>query len=113
RRIKGVLKGLCGRCYAVTETGRSPHADALPFHTFGDSKLYDEDFGHTCRAVCRPFTPTCRPSISTGGTLKRRSAISARFRHARNSRRCLRLPLPELPPLCIVGKVAASYFSAQ
>jgi hypothetical protein len=45
QRIRGVLEGLCGRCHAVTETGRSPHADAPPFRTFGEGKLYDEDFG--------------------------------------------------------------------
>jgi hypothetical protein len=45
QRIRGVLEGLCGRCHAVTESGRSPLAEAPPFRTFGDSKLYDEDFG--------------------------------------------------------------------
>jgi mono/diheme cytochrome c family protein len=44
RRIRGVLEGLCGRCHAVTKIGRSPLAEAPPFRTFGDSKLYDEDF---------------------------------------------------------------------
>jgi hypothetical protein len=29
----------------VTETGRSTLAKAPPFRNFGDSKLYDEDFG--------------------------------------------------------------------
>jgi mono/diheme cytochrome c family protein len=45
QRIRGVLEGLCGRCHAVTETGRSPLAEAPPFRSFGDGKLYDEDFG--------------------------------------------------------------------
>jgi hypothetical protein len=45
QRIRGVLEGLCARCYAVAETGRSPLAEAPPFRSFGDSKLYDEDFG--------------------------------------------------------------------
>jgi hypothetical protein len=45
QRIRGVLEELCGRCHSVTETGRSPHAYAPPFRTFGESKLYDEDFG--------------------------------------------------------------------
>jgi mono/diheme cytochrome c family protein len=44
-RIKGVLTELCGRCHAVTATGKSPHPLAPPFRTFGDNKLYDENFG--------------------------------------------------------------------
>ena len=45
QRGKALLKSLCGRCHAVSETGRSPHVDAPPFRTFGDNKLYDNDFG--------------------------------------------------------------------
>jgi hypothetical protein len=45
RRGKALLETLCGRCHAVGETGRSPHVDAPPFRGFGDSKLYDNDFG--------------------------------------------------------------------
>jgi mono/diheme cytochrome c family protein len=45
QRIRGVLEGLCARCHAVTETGHSPLAEAPPFRTFSDGKLYDEDFG--------------------------------------------------------------------
>ena len=36
--------------------------------------------------------------VATNATPKPQSAISARFRRARNSRRCLRLPLAELLP---------------
>jgi hypothetical protein len=45
QRGKALLKTLCGRCHAVSETGRSPHVDAPPFRAFGDNKLYDNDFG--------------------------------------------------------------------
>ncbi len=41
---KALLESLCARCHAVGETGRSPHADAPPFRSFGDDKLYDNDF---------------------------------------------------------------------
>jgi cytochrome c len=61
RRIKGVLEGLCGSCHAVTETGRSPHADAPPFRTFGDNKLYEEDFGQRLQhglSTIHPDMPT-------------------------------------------------------
>lgn len=44
QRGKALLETLCGRCHAVGETGRSPHVDAPAFRTFGDSKLYDNDF---------------------------------------------------------------------
>lgn len=40
-----LLEKLCGRCHAVGETGQSPHVGAPPFRTFGDDKLYDNDFG--------------------------------------------------------------------
>jgi mono/diheme cytochrome c family protein len=42
---KELLEKLCGRCHAVGETGQSPNVDAPPFRTFGDDKLYDNDFG--------------------------------------------------------------------
>jgi mono/diheme cytochrome c family protein len=61
QRIKGVLEGLCGGCHAVTETGRSPHADAPPFRRFGDGKLYDEDFGQRLQnglSTIHPDMPT-------------------------------------------------------
>lgn len=41
---KALLETMCGRCHAVGETGRSPHVDAPAFRSFGDSKLYDNDF---------------------------------------------------------------------
>jgi mono/diheme cytochrome c family protein len=39
-----LLQTLCARCHAVGKTGRSPHADAPSFRSFGDDKLYDNDF---------------------------------------------------------------------
>ncbi len=44
RRGKALLSTLCGRCHAVGQRGQSAHADAPPFRTLGDSKLYDNDF---------------------------------------------------------------------
>src|SRR4051794_440514 len=44
KRGKALLQSLCSRCHAVDRTGASPHADAPSFRTFGDSKLYDDDF---------------------------------------------------------------------
>ena len=41
---KALLEKLCAGCHAVGETGQSMHADAPPFRTFGDDKLYDNDF---------------------------------------------------------------------
>jgi mono/diheme cytochrome c family protein len=45
QRGKALLGTLCGGCHAVGATGRSPHIDAPPFRTLGESKLYDDDFG--------------------------------------------------------------------
>ena len=42
---QSMLETMCGRCHAVGVTGESPHADAPPFRTFGENKLYDSDFG--------------------------------------------------------------------
>ncbi|WP_315729268.1 MULTISPECIES: cytochrome c [unclassified Bradyrhizobium] len=44
RRGKALLQSLCSRCHAIGPAGASPHPDAPPFRTFGDSKLYDDDF---------------------------------------------------------------------
>ncbi|NPU13671.1 cytochrome c [Bradyrhizobium sp. 83012] len=44
RRGKALLQSLCSRCHAIGPVGASPHPDAPPFRTFGDSKLYDDDF---------------------------------------------------------------------
>jgi len=43
-RGKALLQSLCSRCHAVGLTGASPHPDAPPFRSFGDRKLYDDDF---------------------------------------------------------------------
>ncbi|MGJ4903038.1 cytochrome c [Bradyrhizobium sp. HKCCYLRH2060] len=50
KRGKALLQSLCSRCHAVGLTGASPHPDAPPFRTFGDSKLYDEDFAQRLQA---------------------------------------------------------------
>jgi mono/diheme cytochrome c family protein len=42
---KALLEKLCARCHAVGASGRSPHPQAPPFRSFGETKLYDEDFG--------------------------------------------------------------------
>ena len=41
---KALLQRLCSRCHSIGTTGASPHPDAPPFRTFGEQKLYDEDF---------------------------------------------------------------------
>ncbi|MGJ5044050.1 MULTISPECIES: cytochrome c [unclassified Bradyrhizobium] len=50
KRGKALLQSLCSRCHAVGLTGASRHPDAPPFRTFGDSKLYDEDFAQRLQA---------------------------------------------------------------
>ncbi len=63
QRGKALLETLCGRCHAVSATGRSPRADAPPFRTFGDSKLYDNDFGQRLQdglSTIHPDMPTFR-----------------------------------------------------
>ena len=63
QRGKSLLETLCGRCHAVGETGRSPHVDAPPFRTFGDSKLYDSDFSQRLQdglTTIHPDMPTFR-----------------------------------------------------
>lgn len=44
RHGKALLETLCARCHAVGKTGNSPNSLAPPFRTFGDDKLYDNDF---------------------------------------------------------------------
>jgi cytochrome c len=44
QRGKALLETLCARCHAVGQTGHSPHPDAPAFRSFGDDKLYDNDF---------------------------------------------------------------------
>ena len=53
-------------------TGQSPHPDAPPFRTFGDDKLYDNDFGKRLQdglSTIHPDMPTFR--------FKRRDAEAA------------------------------------
>lgn len=61
QRGKTLLETMCGRCHAVGETGRSPHIDAPPFRTFGEDKLYDNDFGQRLQdglTTIHPDMPT-------------------------------------------------------
>lgn len=63
QRGKALLEGLCGRCHAVNRTGKSPNGDAPPFRTFGDAKLYDNDFGQRLQdglTTIHPDMPTFR-----------------------------------------------------
>ena len=63
RQGKALLETMCGRCHAVGERDRSPHADAPPFRSFGDSKLYDNDFGQRLQdglTTIHPDMPTFR-----------------------------------------------------
>ncbi len=60
---KALLETLCGTCHAVGATGQSPHIDAPPFRTFGDDKLYDNDFGQRLQdglSTIHPDMPTFR-----------------------------------------------------
>lgn len=45
QRAKTRLETMCGRCHAVGTAGQSPNVNAPPFRTFGEDKLYDNDFG--------------------------------------------------------------------
>jgi mono/diheme cytochrome c family protein len=63
QRGKALLETLCGRCHAVSRTGQSPHIDAPPFRTFGEAKLYDNDFGARLQdglSTIHPDMPTFR-----------------------------------------------------
>jgi mono/diheme cytochrome c family protein len=66
-RGKALLETLCGSCHAVSRRGPSPDADAPPFRTFGDDKLYDNDFGQRLQdglTTIHPEMPTFRFSRS-------------------------------------------------
>ena len=61
QRAQGLLKTLCGSCHAVGPTGRSPHPLAPPFHSLGETKLYEEDFGQRLQdglSTMHPDMPT-------------------------------------------------------
>jgi len=58
---KVLLERLCAQCHAVGRTGRSPNALAPPFRTFGDDKLYDNDFAQRLQdglSSIHPAMPT-------------------------------------------------------
>jgi len=58
---KALLETMCARCHATGKTGPSPHADAPPFRTFGDEKLYDNDFAQRLQdglSTIHPDMPT-------------------------------------------------------
>ena len=61
QRGKAVLETLCAECHAVGKTGSSPNALAPPFRTFGDDKLYDNDFAQRLQdglSSIHPAMPT-------------------------------------------------------
>jgi mono/diheme cytochrome c family protein len=63
RHGKALLEEFCAPCHAVGRQGRSPHADAPPFRTFGENKLYDSDFGQRLQdglSTIHPDMPTFR-----------------------------------------------------
>jgi mono/diheme cytochrome c family protein len=67
QRGKDLLETLCGRCHAVGEAGKSPDKAAPPFRTFGDDKLYDNDFAQRLQdglTTIHPLMPTFRFSRS-------------------------------------------------
>ena len=58
---KALLERLCAQCHAVGPTGNSPNALAPPFRTFGDDKLYDNDFAQRLQdglSSIHPAMPT-------------------------------------------------------
>lgn len=61
QRGKELLERMCSRCHAVGTTGKSPHVDAPPFRTFGEDKLYDNDFAQRLEnglSTIHPDMPT-------------------------------------------------------
>jgi mono/diheme cytochrome c family protein len=61
QRGKALLETMCARCHAVGKTGRSPHPDAPAFRSFGDDKLYDNDFAQRLQdglSAMHPDMPT-------------------------------------------------------
>ena len=63
QRGKTLLETMCAQCHAVGATGQSPHIDAPPFRTFGDNKLYDNDFAERLQdglTTSHPDMPTFR-----------------------------------------------------
>ena len=58
---KALLDSMCSRCHAIGKIGRSPHPDAPPFRSFGDDKLYDNDFAQRLEdglSTVHPDMPT-------------------------------------------------------
>jgi mono/diheme cytochrome c family protein len=60
---KTLLETMCAQCHAVGATGQSPHIGAPPFRTFGDNKLYVNDFAERLQdglTTSHPDMPTFR-----------------------------------------------------
>lgn len=58
-----LLHRLCGHCHAVGTTGASPNRLAPAFRSFGDAKLYDDDFAQRLQdglSTIHPEMPTFR-----------------------------------------------------
>lgn len=58
-----LLQKMCGHCHAVGSTGTSPNSLAPPFRSFGDDKLYDNDFAQRLQdglSTIHPDMPTFR-----------------------------------------------------
>ncbi|MBI5264867.1 MAG: cytochrome c [Bradyrhizobium sp.] len=60
---KELLRKMCGHCHAVGSTGASPNSLAPPFRSFGEDKLYDNDFAQRLQdglSTIHPDMPTFR-----------------------------------------------------
>jgi len=67
QRGRALLETMCGQCHAVGTRDRSLDATAPPFRTFGEDKLYDNDFGQRLQdglTTIHPQMPTFRFSRS-------------------------------------------------
>jgi cytochrome c len=64
---KALLEAMCGQCHAVGEADKSADIAAPPFRSFGDDKLYDNDFGQRLQdglSTIHPGMPTFQFSRS-------------------------------------------------
>ncbi len=63
KRGKQLLQKMCGQCHAVGATGASPSHLAPPFRSFGDDKLYDDNFAQRLQdglSTIHPGMPSFR-----------------------------------------------------